>query len=100
MREDASRLCRSFVGRRRQGPWRARTDPMAGRVRALREEVDYWEDWLSPKGADDYANRFDPKRRYPIPPCVGWLGAADGSHIRNADVVYSNNPGATRQRGD
>jgi SAM-dependent methyltransferase len=49
---------------RREGSWRTRNDPVRGRRRALREEVDYWQNWLATEGrgkwADDYKYRFDP----------------------------------------
>jgi SAM-dependent methyltransferase len=40
-----------------------RSDPVRGRRRALAEEVDYWDHWLSTGGGDwpeEYAYRFDP----------------------------------------
>jgi len=48
------------LGRRK---WRTRSDPVRGRRRALREEIDYWDQWLSNEGGkwkDDYVFRFDP----------------------------------------
>jgi SAM-dependent methyltransferase len=57
-----SRLLRVLESRR-TGPWRARNDPVRGRRRALREETDYWRQWLSAGGgkyAAEYAYRFDP----------------------------------------
>ena len=58
----AGRLARGF-GRRRDRAWRTRSDPVRGRRRALREEVEYWQDWLATQGgkwADDFGYRLDP----------------------------------------
>jgi SAM-dependent methyltransferase len=46
---------------RRSSSWRARSDPVRGRRRALAEEVGYWEGWLSTGGGTwpgDFAYRF------------------------------------------
>ena len=51
-----------WPGRRDRG-WRTRSDPVRGRRRALREELDYWRQWLATRGGkwpEEYAHRFDP----------------------------------------
>jgi SAM-dependent methyltransferase len=61
LRAEAARLARR-LRRRREQAWRPRTDPVRGRRHALREEVEYWEQWLANRGgrwADEYAQRFD-----------------------------------------
>jgi SAM-dependent methyltransferase len=62
LRALAARLARR-IGRRRDRPWRTRDDPVRGRRGALREEVEYWQHWLSTEGgkwAEEYRDRFDP----------------------------------------
>lgn len=52
------------LGSRRAGGWRQRSDPVRGRRRALKEEVGYWEEWLTTKGGqwhEDFEFRFDPE---------------------------------------
>ena len=53
-----------WLVRRRRREWRRRDDPVCGRRRALREEVDYWADWIEARGgkfAGEFAYRFDPE---------------------------------------
>lgn len=52
-----------WLGRGGSRQWTVRKDPVAGRNRALRVEVDYWRQWLADKGGkwpEDYRYRFDP----------------------------------------
>jgi SAM-dependent methyltransferase len=72
-----ARAVRALVKRRRR-TWRQRNDPVRGRRRALAEEVDYWEHWLSTRGgawAEDYEQRFNPEAEVADPLLRGSLKA-------------------------
>lgn len=62
LRSTAGRLARRFRPKA-DCPRHKRDDPVRGRAGALREEVSYWDAWLSTKGGEwpkDYQRRFNP----------------------------------------
>lgn len=75
--------------RRRRGAWHARENPVRGRRRALREEADYWADWLSAGGgkyADEFVRRFDSGADVDDPALREVLGSSQQEEIEILDV--------------
>ncbi|MEK6276806.1 MAG: methyltransferase domain-containing protein [Actinomycetota bacterium] len=84
----AGRLARGF-GRRGEQGWRTRSDPVRARRRALREEVDYWRDWLSNQGgkwANDYSYRLDPNAEVADPALCEVLASLAQKQVSILDV--------------
>ena len=62
---------------------------MRGRGRALREEVDYWHNWLATRGgkwAEEYTYRFDPSAEVADPALREILAELHGDEIAILDV--------------
>jgi SAM-dependent methyltransferase len=84
----AGQLARGF-GRRRDRGWRTRDDPVRGRRRALREEVEYWQNWLADQGgkwADDYRYRLDPETEISDPALREILARLSEQRVSILDV--------------
>jgi SAM-dependent methyltransferase len=75
--------------KQRRRTWRRRADPVRGRRRALAEEVDYWEHWLSTRGgawAADYSYRFNPNAEVADPLLRDALEAMNQAEVSILDV--------------
>jgi len=78
-----------LFGRQGNEKWRTRSDPVRGRGRALREEVDYWHQWLATKGGkwgDDYNHRFDPSAEVADPALREVVAKLPGDRAAILDV--------------
>jgi hypothetical protein len=98
MRRVAGRILR-LIGVRRSSQWRRRSDPVRGRRRALREEKQFWRDWLRARGgkyADEYAYRFDPSAEVADSALRLALAALEQDSVTILDVGAG--PAARRRR--
>jgi SAM-dependent methyltransferase len=78
-----------MLRRRRDREWRVRSDPVRGRRRALREEVGYWDHWLTTRGgkwSEDYEHRFDPLSEVEDPALRELLAAMPERRVSILDV--------------
>jgi SAM-dependent methyltransferase len=77
------------LGARRGGSWRRRTDPVRGRGRALRAEVEYRHGLLASRGgkyAEEYAYRLNPESQVADPVLREILSGLPGHRVSVLDV--------------